>query len=231
MRTNDPVGKRFRDGPTGSTLIEVVGLVETGKYYALTEDPRPVMFFPIYQSYNTSTVVVARTALGTGRAATLIGNTVRRLEPRVPLSIQSGVSEATALAFLPSQIAVTALGVFGVLAIVLALAGVYGLASYSVSARLRELGIRLAIGASPWQALRSALGRTSVLLAAGSVAGIALGSVAQGALTVVVYQASARDPLLLVAVAATMSAVGVAAAWAPAHRALRIDPSRTLRAD
>jgi len=231
MRTNDPVGKRFRDGPTGSTLIEVVGLVETGKYYALTEDPRPVMFFPIYQSYNGSTVVVARTVLGTGRAASLIGNTVQRLEPRVPLSIQSGVSEATALAFLPSQIAVTALGVFGALAIVLALAGVYGLASYSVSARLRELGIRLAIGASPRQALSSVLGRTSILLACGSVAGLVLGTIAQGALTAVVYQASARDPILLLAVAATMSAVGIAAAWVPARRVLRLDPARTLRAD
>ena len=99
MRTNDPVGKRFRNGPAGNVSIEVVGLVETGKYYTLTEDPRPVVFFPMHQSYNSSTVIVARSALGTGRAATVIGNTVRRLEPRVPLASQSGVSEAIALAF------------------------------------------------------------------------------------------------------------------------------------
>ena len=100
-----------------------------------------------------------------------------------------------------------------------------------MSARLRELAIRLAVGASPWQALRSALGRTSLLLASGSIVGIGLGTIVQGALDVVVYQASARDPVLLVAVAATMSGVGLAAAWVPAQRAMRIDPSRTLHAD
>jgi ABC-type antimicrobial peptide transport system permease subunit len=161
----------------------------------------------------------------------MIGSAVQRLDGRLPLSRQSRVSEAMGLAFLPSQVAVTALGVFGVLAVVLVLVGVYGLAAYSVSARLRELGIRLAVGASPWQALRSALGRTSLILGWGSIVGIGLGTIVQGALDVVVYQASARDPLLLVAVAATMSGVGLVAAWVPARRALCIDPSRTLRAD
>jgi predicted permease len=231
MATSNPVGKRFRFGPAGNSLIQVVGLVETGKYYALTEDPRPVVFLPIYQSYNTSNVVVARASPGAGDAAAMIGSAVQRLDGRLPLSRQSRVSEAMGLAFLPSQVAVTALGVFGVLAVVLVLVGVYGLAAYSVSARLRELGIRLAVGASPWQALRSALGRTSLILGWGSIVGIGLGTIVQGALDVVVYQASARDPLLLVAVAATMSGVGLVAAWVPARRALCIDPSRTLRAD
>jgi ABC-type antimicrobial peptide transport system permease subunit len=190
-----------------------------------------VIFFPIDQSYNSTSVIVARASPGGTRSAALIGRVVQRLDPRLPLSLEQGVPEALALGFLPSQIAVTALGIFGALAVALAIAGIYGSAACSVSARLRELGIRLAVGASPWQALRSVLRRVAGLLAVGSIAGIALGTAAQGLLEAVVYQASARDPLLLIGVAGAMVAVGLVAAWAPAHRALRVDPSQTLRAE
>jgi predicted permease len=229
MRTSDPVGKRFRYGP-GGTIVEVAGMVETGKYYALTETPRPTVFFSMYQRYNSSMMVVARSTVGESQAATLIGRAVQKLDPRLPLQVQQGVGSALALAFLPSQVAVAALGSFGILAIALAVTGIYGLASYSVSARLRELGIRLAIGAPRWQLLRSALGRIAVLLAGGSIIGIGLGIGTQSLLAAVVYQASSRDPLLIAAVAITMSMVGLCAAWLPARRAMKVDPARTLRA-
>jgi predicted permease len=228
MRTPEPVGKRFRHGPGGSP-IEVVGMVETGKYYSLTEDPRPTVFFPVFQSYNSSTTIIARSSLGETQTTSLIGGIVQSLDSRLPLSMQQGAGSAIALAFLPSQVAVVALGIFGLLAIALAITGVYGLAAYSVSARMRELGIRLAIGASRWQVLHSVMGRTAALLASGSIAGIVLGTAVQGALGAVVYQASSRDPLLIVAVAATMTIVGLGAAWTPARRAIGIDPAQTLR--
>jgi predicted permease len=227
MRTSEPVGKRFRF--TSGDPIEVVGMVETGKYYSLTEDPRPTVFLPAFQSYNSSTTVIVRSSMNEARAAAMIGDIVQRLDPRLPLSIEQGVSSAIGLAYMPSQVAVTALGVFGVLALTLAIVGIYGLAAYSVSARIRELGIRLAIGASRWQVLRSVLGRSAALLGAGSLVGIALGTAAQGALDAVVYQASARDPLLVVGVAGVMLLIGLAATWMPARRALGIDPAQTLR--
>jgi ABC-type antimicrobial peptide transport system permease subunit len=228
MRTDDPVGKRFRYGPDG-TPVEVVGMVETGKYYALNEDPRPTVFLPIFQSYTSSTTIVARSSISEAAAAAAIGDAVQALDARLPFSVRQSAAGAIALTFLPSQVAVVALGVFGVLAIVLAITGVYGLAASSVSARVRELGIRIAIGASRVQLLRSVLGRTALLLAAGSIVGIVLGTAAQGVLGAVVYQASSRDPLLVVAVIAAMFAAGLGAAWMPARRALSIDPAQTLR--
>ena len=228
MRTAEPVGRRFRFGPGGSP-VTVVGMVETGKYYALNEAPRPTMFIPVFQRYNSSTMIVARTSLGETQGAAAIGAVVRKADARLPLQVQQGVPDALALVFLPSQVALASLGTFGVLAIVLAIAGVYGGAAYTVSSRTRELGIRQAVGATRAQVLSSVLGRTGTLVAAGSILGIALGTAIQGALEAVVYDASARDPLLVVAVALMMSAVGLVATWIPARQALRLDPAQILR--
>ena len=98
-----------------------------------------------------------------------------------------------------------------------------------MSKRTRDIGIRIAVGAQPWQVLRSVLGRTVMLLSIGSLLGLALGLAAGQALSSVVYEASARDPLLLAAVALTMAAIGLGAALAPARQALSIDPIRALR--
>jgi ABC-type antimicrobial peptide transport system permease subunit len=103
------------------------------------------------------------------------------------------------------------------------------MASYSVSARVREIGIRVAVGARSREVLRSILGRTTVVLAAGACLGIVAGMAASQLLTAVVYHASPGDPVVMVAAAATMVLVGLGAAWVPARRALSIDPARTLR--
>lgn len=228
MRTTDPVGRRFRYGPGGGP-VTVVGIVETGKYYALNEAPRPTVFFPVFQRYNSSTIIVARTSVGETQGAAAVGAVVRRADARLPLQVQQGVPDALALAFLPSQVALVALGTFGALAIVLALAGVYGGAAYSVSTRTRELGIRQAVGATRLQVLASVLGRSGTLLLGGSIVGIALGTAVQGALEAVVYEASAHDPLLVGAVVLMMCAVGLVATWMPARQALRLDPAQILR--
>ena len=137
--------------------------------------------------------------------------------------------DVTSLAFLPAQAATIALSAFGLLATVLALTGIYGLAAYTVSARTREIGIRMAVGGKASQVLRAVLGRTAIILAAGAAAGAVLAFAASPLLAMVVYQASSRDPLILSVAAATMVLIWLAAAWTPARRALRIDPAVTLR--
>jgi ABC-type antimicrobial peptide transport system permease subunit len=121
------------------------------------------------------------------------------------------------------------LGVMGLLAAMLALTGIFGMAAYSVSKRLRELGIRVALGARRTQLMRSALGRPLVLLTSGSIAGLALGMLVSRFLAQIVYQATSRDPLVLAGVLVTMSLIGVLATWIPARHALAIDPARLLR--
>ena len=106
----------------------------------------------------------------------------------------------------------------------LALTGIYGLAAYSVSARTREIGIRVAVGGATSQVLRAALGRTGIVLTAGATIGAILAIAASPLLAMVVYHASSRDPLILLVAAGTMVLIGLSAAWVPARRAMRIDP-------
>ncbi len=121
------------------------------------------------------------------------------------------------------------LGVLGMLGAVLAVTGIFGMASYSVSKRLKEMGIRLALGAGNRQVLGAALGRAFRLLAIGSVAGLVLGLAATRVLSAIVYQASPRDPVVLGGAILAMLAVGLIAVFAPAQRALAVDPAKLMR--
>jgi ABC-type antimicrobial peptide transport system permease subunit len=126
-------------------------------------------------------------------------------------------------------LATAALGVMGLLAAMLAVTGVFGMAAYSVSRRLKEFGIRVALGSRRMQLMRAALLRPLLLLFSGSVLGLLLGVVASGLLAHLVYQATSRDPLVLAGAVVTMTLVGMVATWIPARRALAVDPARLLR--
>ena len=125
--------------------------------------------------------------------------------------------------------AATALGVMGAMGAILSLTGIFGMAAYSVSKRLRELGIRMALGAQRKEVLQAALGRPFKLLAFGSAAGLFLGILASRVLASIVYQATPRDPLVLAGVVLAMALLGLLATWIPAQRALSIDPMILLR--
>jgi ABC-type antimicrobial peptide transport system permease subunit len=111
----------------------------------------------------------------------------------------------------------------------LAVTGIFGMAAYSVSKRLRELGIRVALGAQRKEILRAALGRAFKLLALGSTAGLALGLLASRVLALIVYEATPRDPVVLAGVVLSMALLGLLATWIPARRALSADPMILLR--
>ena len=117
----------------------------------------------------------------------------------------------------------------GVIGAMLSITGIFGLAAYSVSKRLKELGIRIALGAQPRELLGAALGRPFKWLAFGSAAGLLLGMMASRVLAFIVYQATPRDPLVLGGAVLTMLLLGLVAAWIPARRALAIDPVVLLR--
>jgi ABC-type antimicrobial peptide transport system permease subunit len=131
----------------------------------------------------------------------------------------------------PARIATAALGILGLIGAMLSVTGVFGMAAYSVSRRLKELGIRAALGARNGQLLRAALGRPLRLLALGSVAGLFFGVLASRVLAFIVYQATPRDPLVLAGAVVAMSLLGLVATWIPAQRALSLDPLMLLRED
>lgn len=228
LHTDRPIGKRFRFGGTGP-LAEVVGVVNDGKYEALAESRRAVVFKPILQSYNSTTTVVVRSALPEGQMVAQMRQAITGLDANLPLYGTGSLEQMLGFAFFPAQAAAIALSAFGLLAIILAATGINGLVAYAVSRRVRELGIRIAIGARPSEVLRLVLARMATLLAAGAVLGLALSLAAGQVLASIIYQASARDPLILAAVALTIFVIGILSCWAPAIRALRIDPMAALR--
>jgi ABC-type antimicrobial peptide transport system permease subunit len=120
------------------------------------------------------------------------------------------------------------LSAFGVLAMMLAATGIYGLVAYAVSRRVREIGIRMALGARPAQVLRLVLGKMAALLAAGSALGLVLALAAGQVLASIVYEASPRDPFVLLGVFGLMFILGIFSSWLPARRALRIEPKTAL---
>jgi hypothetical protein len=221
---------RMKDG----TRIAVVGIAEDGKYSSLTEDPRPVMFLPILQSPSSSTILVVRPRPGANSGPSLLAssmrNALRRLDPGMTVVIEEREKPLDSVLFGP-RMATVALGVLGVMGALLSVTGIFGMAAYSVSKRLKELGIRVALGAQRIEVLQAALGRAIRLLAIGSVAGLVLGILAARVLAFIVYQATPRDPVVMAAAVATMCLLGLLATWIPAQRALSVNPLVLLRED
>ncbi len=210
------------------TRIQVVGLAEDGKYGKLTEDPHAAVFLPILQWPSNSNWVVVRPTGDPQQLGEVIRRTLRQLDPGLPVQIEKRYDEMATVLF-PSQMASLTLGVMGVMGAMLAVTGIFGMAAYSVSKRLRELGIRVALGAQRKEVLQAALGRPFKLLALGSAAGLFLGILASRVLAFIVYQATPRDPLVLAGVVLAMSLLGLLATWIPARRALSVDPMVLLR--
>jgi predicted permease len=208
--------------------IQVVGIAEDGKYNSLTENPTPAMFLPILQSPSNSTWLVVRSNRDPQQVGPAIRSTLRQLDAGLPVYIQTRYKELDAILFGP-RMATLSLGVLGVMGAMLAVTGIFGMAAYSVSKRLRELGIRVALGGQRKEVLQAALGRAFKLLAFGSAAGLLLGIVASPVLAFIVDQATPRDPLVLAGVVLAMLLLGLLAAWIPARRALSVDPMILLR--
>jgi predicted permease len=212
----------------GGKRAEVVGVVENGKYQTLTEDQKPAMFFSFLQLQSSDTWILVRSKRDPHEIATALQQSMRSLDPGLPLEITSWSSELDSALF-AARVATVSLGVLGLLGAMLAITGIFGMASYTVSKRLREFGIRIALGANQRKVLNAALGRAFRLLAVGSAAGIILGVVATRVLSFIVYQATPKDPVILGGVVVTMLCVGLVAAWLPARRALAVDPMILLR--
>jgi predicted permease len=210
------------------TRIEVAGIAEQGKYHSLTEEPQPAMFLPFLQSPTSQTCMVVRSNRDSQQLAPAIRNTLRDLDTGLPVNIQTWTKEMDHPLF-ATRMATMALGVLGMMGAMLSITGVFGMAAYSVSKRLKELGIRMALGAQRKEVLQAALGRAFKLLAFGSAAGLLLGILASKVLAFIVYQATPRDPLVLAGVVLIMALLGLLATWIPAQRALSIDPMILLR--
>jgi predicted permease len=225
----DPLGKRLSfDGPEGP-FAEVVGVARDGKYRSLSDRPRPYLYRPLFQSYMPRMTLVVRTS---GEPAALAGSVraaLRALDPNLPVAEVRTLEEQFDLSLLPARVAAYTLGGFGLLALLLAGMGVYGVVSYSVAQRTREIGVRVALGARGADVLRLVLGEGLSVVGVGLLLGLALAAAAARLFAGFLYGVGAADPVTFVGVPALLGAIALAAGYLPARRATKVDPMVALR--
>ena len=209
-------------------LREVVGVTEDGKYHAIQDPPQPVVYLPLPQNEKANTTFVVRSDRAQNEIAAAIERTLNGFEPNAQITVQSWPDVMEGALF-PARAAAAALGVMGLLAAMVAVTGIFGMAAYNVSRRMKELGIRVALGARTKHVMSVAVGRPIVLLGVGSLVGLLLGVFASRLLGQIVYQANPRDPVVVGGAVLTMALLGIAASAIPALRALAVDPSKLMR--
>lgn len=226
----DPIGKRIDiSGPT--YLREIVGIVGDVKQEGLRTPPSPQVYEPFAQKPGRSFAVVVRSTADPGRCAEAIRQAVRTLDPNLPVSDVRLMQERVDAALVRDWFSVLLLGLFAALALVLALVGVYGVMAFSVAQRTREIGIRLALGATPSGILRLVLGQSFRLVLAGLAIGLGGSLALAGIIDRLLYDTGPRDPMTLAGVSLLLLAVAAVAALVPARRAARVEPVVTLRAE
>jgi ABC-type antimicrobial peptide transport system permease subunit len=186
------------------------------------------VFLPLLQTENGVRDFVVRSQRTQNEMVPALKRTLTGLEPDAQVAVASW-PDAIADTFFPARAAAVVLGVMGLLAAMLAVTGIFGMAAYNISRRMKELGIRVALGARTRHVTSAAVGRPIVLLGIGSLVGLLSGIFASQLLGQIVYQANPRDPLVLVGAVLTMALLGIAASAIPALRAIAVDPSKLLR--
>jgi predicted permease len=226
-RGQNPIGQRLQ---VEGNWVQVVGVVKDSKYYSMDEAPRPFFYVSLRQYFAIEPVIHIRTTQPLQTIQTALIREVRALDSDLSvyemITLQEQVDRSTS----HELVAVALVGLFGGLALLLAGIGLYGVMSYSVSQSSRELGLRMALGASTSNVLRLVLLRGLLLTTTGIVIGIALAMLLTRLLGNLLYQVSPRDPLAFAAAFAVMTLASLAACFLPAWRATRIDPIQALRA-
>lgn len=226
----NPIGKTFRTDKNGPP-IQVVGLTRTGKYLFLYEKPQRFAYFPIAQRYTSGVTLLVYTQDDPQRLLPAVRDQIRQLDAGLPLfdvtTMQTQVRDGKAL--LLARLGTMLVGTFGLLGLVLASVGVYGVVSYSVSQRTQEIGIRTALGAQRFHVLGMILRQGMSMAVIGISVGIVLSLLLFRGLSAVLFGVKSIDLVTLSAVSAMLLAVAFVASYVPAFRATRVDPVVALR--
>jgi predicted permease len=222
----DPLGKTVHVHGKDHSII---GVVPTGKYMRLGESPTPFMYFAQAQDWDAGMVIHLRT---TGAPEALIPTLraeVAAIDPSLPLSNVKSMNQTLGIALLPARLSGVVLGIFGLLGLVMAAIGMYGVMAYSVSQRTREIGIRMAIGAATGDVVKLVMRQGLTLVLIGAGIGLAGAFAVSRVIAGVLYGSGANDPVTFVAVPLMLIGVAVLATWMPARRAAATDPLAALR--
>jgi predicted permease len=230
------LGKRIqygisRNGANELPYITVIGVVKDGKYSSLSEEATPFIYFNMAQNFGMSPTLVARTQGDPLASLAAVRGEVAALDKNLPLYDVKTMRQHLGLALLPARLAGSVLGVFGLVALALAAAGIYGVMAYSVSQRTREIGIRMALGANARDVLRLVARQGMTLVAIGMAIGLAAALALTQLLKSLLFGVSATDPLTFASIALLLMFVALLACWIPARRATKVDPMVALRCE
>ena len=225
----EAVGKRFSFQGASGPWVQIVGVAKGGKYFNIAEEPRPFVWTPMAQDYSSSGILVVRTQGNPEGLFGAVRSQVQALDPNLPLFDVKTLTEHMKLSLFPAKVAATVLGVFGLVALMLAAIGVYGITSYAVAQRTHEIGVRLALGAQLSDVLKLVLSHGLKLTIIGAALGLFGAFLATRAITSVLYGVSATDPLTFGLVSLLLIGVALVASYVPARRATKVEPLIALR--
>jgi predicted permease len=224
----DPIGKRFNFSGPKDPLWEIIGVCGNGKYNTLAETPQPAVFRPQFRDYDTVVTLVARTRGDSRSVIAALRREFQSMDATLPLYDIKTLTEHMKIPLFPARMAANVLGSFGLLALVLAAIGIYGVMSYVVAGRTREIGLRMALGAQLRHVRRLILGQGMMLATIGLVVGLAIVFVLARFLTSMLYGVSPTDPITFVGITLLLAAVALLACYLPARRATHVDPMIAL---
>ena len=225
------VGKQFHVGSDTGVVVQIVGVVRGMQELFPGESPKPYVFRPLGQSYHSEMTLLVHTARSPITLAPQVRGALTSVDRRLPVydvrTMDEHLLDGQALIF--TRLGSAFSSVFGVLALILAIVGVYGVVSYSVAQRTREIGVRMALGARLSGILRLVVGQGVKLVWIGVGVGLALSLATSGVLSSILYGVGPKDPIVIVGVIVVLTFGAAVACLVPAHRATRIDPIRAIR--
>jgi predicted permease len=227
----NPIGKRFSLTSDAGPFVEIVGVASDGKYRTLAEDPKSYFYIPLAQDFTFVRVLQIRSLVPSESLMPVVQREILALDANVPLEEIQTMKESLSgtLGYFIFRFGASLAAAMGLLGLLLAVVGVYGVVSYAATQRTQELGIRIALGASPRQVLALLLRQGAQLVAAGLLFGLAGAWALTRAMSHMLVGVSPSDPVTYVTVAALLSSITLLACWIPARRAMRIDPMVALR--
>ena len=227
----DPIGKRFSLTSDGGPFVEIVGVARDGRYRVLAEDPQPYFYVPLTQHFTAQRTLQIRSSMLPESLAPIVQHEILALDANAPIEEIQTMKESLAgtLGYFIFRLGASLAAAIGILGLLLAVVGVYGVVSYAATQRTQELGIRTALGASPRQVLALLLRQGARLVAAGLLFGLAGAWALTRVMSNMLVGVSPSDPLTYFSVAALLSFIALLACWIPARRAMRVDPMVALR--
>lgn len=225
------IGKRLRIGKPDADLVEVVGIAEDGKYLSASEKPLPYLYFPLAQNPIAMRVLQVRSLAAPEEVSARVEREIRALDSEMPITdLQTMRRSLNGLGgFLILRMGAHQAAAMGLLGLILAIVGVYGVVSYGAAQRTREIGIRMAMGARPLDVLRLVLRQGVMLVGAGVGLGLVLAVALIGLLERIILIGSAVDPVAFIGVPVLLAVISLGACYIPARRAMKVDPMVALR--